>query len=63
MAKESKLARNEKRAHMIPQDAAKRRDRGAGINDADASEDAKMDAYRRLLRIPRDSSPTRFVNR
>ncbi|MDA1010353.1 MAG: 30S ribosomal protein S14 [Chloroflexi bacterium] len=63
MAKESKLARNEKRAHLIVQYAAKRRELRAVIRDPNASDDAKMDAYRRLQRIPRDSSPTRFVNR
>ncbi len=63
MAKESKLARNQKREHMIQQYAAKRRELRAVINDPEAADDAKMDAYRRLHRIPRDSSATRFVNR
>jgi len=63
MAKESKLARNQQRAHMIQQYAAKRRELRAVINDPEAADDAKMDAYRKLLRIPRDSSATRFVNR
>ncbi len=63
MAKESKLARNQQRAHMIEQYAAKRRELQIVINDPEASLDAKVDAYRRLYRIPRDSSKTRFVNR
>jgi small subunit ribosomal protein S14 len=63
MAKESKLARNQQRVHMIQQYAAKRRELQIVINDPEASDDAKVDAYRRLYRIPRDSSKTRFVNR
>ena len=63
MAKESKLARNAQREHMIKQYAAKRKELQLIINDPKASDEAKMDAYKRLYKIPRDSSPTRFVNR
>ncbi len=63
MAKESKLARNAQREHMIQQYAAKRKELQAIIKDPNASDEAKVDAYRRLYKIPRDSSPTRFVNR
>ncbi|MEX2373314.1 MAG: 30S ribosomal protein S14 [Dehalococcoidia bacterium] len=63
MAKESKLARNAKRARWVEQYAAKRKDLQAIINDPEADSDVKMDAYRRLYKMPRDSSPTRFVNR
>lgn len=63
MAKESKIARNAQRAHMIEQYAAKRKELQAIINDPEATDDAKIDAYKRLYKIPRDSSPTRFKNR
>ncbi len=63
MAKESKLARNAQRAHMIEQYAAKRKELQATLKDPNASDDAKTDAYKRLYKIPRDSSPTRFKNR
>ena len=63
MAKESKIARNRQRARMIETYEAKRKELRAVINDAEASDDAKVEAYRKLYKIPRDSSPTRFVNR
>ena len=31
--------------------------------DRSLLDDAKVEAYRKLYKIPRDSSPTRFVNR
>src|SRR5690606_28669438 len=63
MAKESKVARNRQRARMIATYEAKRKELRAVINDPEASDDAKVEAYRKLYKIPRDSSPTRFVNR
>ncbi|MQC17240.1 MAG: 30S ribosomal protein S14 [Chloroflexi bacterium] len=63
MAKESKIARNRQREHMIQQYRAKRTELRAVICDTEASDEDKMAAYRRLSKIPRDSSPTRFVNR
>jgi small subunit ribosomal protein S14 len=63
MAKESKIARNAQRVRMIEQYAAKRKEIQAIINDPEASDDAKVEAYQRLYKLPRDSSPTRFVNR
>jgi len=63
MAKESKIARNAQRAHMIEQYAEKRKEIQAILKDPNASDDAKTDAYKRLYKIPRDSSPTRFKNR
>lgn len=63
MAKESKLARNAQRAYMIEQYAEKRKQIQDVLHDAGASDEAKQDAYRRLYKMPRDSSPTRFRNR
>lgn len=63
MAKESKIARNRQRERLIAQYEAKRTELRAIINDPNASDDDKVEAYRRLYKIPRDSSKTRFVNR
>lgn len=63
MAKESKIARNRKRERMIETYEAKRKEIRAIINDPEASDDAKVEAYRKLYKIPRDSSATRFRNR
>lgn len=63
MAKESKLAKNARRAELVTRYAEKRAELRAIVNDANASDDDKMEAYRRLQKLPRDSSATRYRNR
>jgi small subunit ribosomal protein S14 len=63
MAKESKLAKNARRGELVARYAAKRAELMATVKDGNASDEDKMDAYRRLQKLPRDSSATRYRNR
>ncbi len=63
MAKESKIARNRKRARLISQHRERRAELVAVIKDPNASPEAKEAAYRKLHKMPRDASPTRYRNR
>ena len=63
MAKKSKIARNKQRQQMVARYAEKRRELKAVIKNADASDEDRTLAQRRLQGLPRDSSRTRVRNR
>ncbi len=63
MAKESKLVKNAERARLSKVHQQRRAELVAVIKSGTASADAKDEAYKRLYKMPRDASPTRFRNR
>ena len=63
MAKKSKLAKNARRRVLIERYAERRAELVKVTTDGAASPDNKLEAYRKLGQLPRDSSPTRYVNR
>ncbi|MDA0300937.1 MAG: 30S ribosomal protein S14 [Chloroflexi bacterium] len=63
MAKESKLVKNAERARLVKVHEKRRADLVAVINNGNASAEAKDEAYKRLYKMPRDASKTRFRNR
>jgi small subunit ribosomal protein S14 len=63
MARKSKLARNDQRRVLIERQAERRTELRAVINDPNATLDEKQVAYGRFNKMPRDGSPTRYVNR
>jgi small subunit ribosomal protein S14 len=63
MAKQSKIARNEYRKRLVEKYKDKRAELKAIIGDPKVSEESRLEAYRALRRLPRDSSPTRVRNR
>ncbi len=63
MAKKSKIAKNQQRAVLVERYAEKRAELIKVIKDPDANYDAKREAYAKLAKLPRDSSPTRYRNR
>jgi len=63
MAKKSKIVKNERRKVLVERYAARRAELLAVIKDPETSYEAKREAYRRIARLPRDSSPTRYRNR
>jgi small subunit ribosomal protein S14 len=63
MAKQSKIARNEHRKRLVEKYKEKRAELKAIIGDPKVSEESRLEAYRALRRLPRDSSPTRVRNR
>ncbi|MDA0269834.1 MAG: 30S ribosomal protein S14 [Chloroflexi bacterium] len=63
MAKESMVVKNQRRARLQGVHAARRKELVAVLKDPAATDDAKAEAYRRLYKMPRDASATRFRNR
>ncbi|MDO9445780.1 MAG: 30S ribosomal protein S14 [Dehalococcoidia bacterium] len=63
MAKESMVVKNNKRIRLTGVHAARRKEIVAILKDPAATDDAKTEAYRRLYKLPRDSSATRIRNR
>ncbi len=63
MAKESKLVKNAERARLSKLHEKRREELVAVIKDPKASGEAKDEAYKRLYKMPRDASKTRFRNR
>lgn len=63
MAKKSKLVKNRKRKELVERYAERRRELIAVIKDPEASYEDKREAYRKLAKMPRDASPTRYRNR
>ena len=63
MAKESKLVKNAERARLVKVHALRRAELVAVIKNGTASAEAKDEAYKRLYKMPRDASKTRFRNR
>lgn len=63
MAKISMMERERKRAHLVHKYAAKRTELKATINSPETSYEERMDAVKRLQKLPRDSAPVRMRNR
>ena len=63
MAKKSQIAREKRRAQLIDKYADKRAKLLEIIRDPSMSQSDRNDAYARLNKLPRDSSPTRLRNR
>ncbi len=63
MAKNSMIARENKRARMVKKYAARRAELKATIKSASSSYDERYQAQLKLQELPRDSSPVRGRNR
>lgn len=63
MAKQSKIARNERRKVVVERYAARRAELKEIIRRPGTSEDERLAAQRELRRQPRDASATRVRNR
>lgn len=63
MAKQSKIARNERRKRIVERYREQREEILSIIKSPSTSQAEKQEAYHALSRLPRDSSPTRVVNR
>ncbi|MGR3938908.1 30S ribosomal protein S14 [Streptomyces sp. BRA346] len=63
MAKQSKIAKNEKRRAIVARYAERRAALKAVIADPRTSEEDRLAAQRELRRQPRDASATRVRNR
>jgi small subunit ribosomal protein S14 len=63
MAKESMIARENKRLKTVERFSAKRNALKAIISDSKASEGEKQVAMLKLQKLPRDSSPVRLQRR
>jgi small subunit ribosomal protein S14 len=63
MARLSIILREQKRRKAVAKFAAKRKALFEIINDARASDEARVEARSRLEKLPRDASPVRLRNR
>jgi small subunit ribosomal protein S14 len=63
MARLSIVLREQKRRKAVAKFAAKRKALFEIINDARASDEARIEARSRLEKLPRDASPVRLRNR
>ena len=63
MAKTSMIMREKKRTKLVARDFEKRAILRAVLKDPEADFDAKMEASKKLQKLPRDSSPARQRNR
>jgi small subunit ribosomal protein S14 len=63
MAKKSMLMRQRHRQAAVRRYAAKRAELKELIRDPKTSDDARMDAQKKLQKLPRDASPIRLRNR
>lgn len=63
MAKKSKIEKNDKVARLIKQYAERRNALVAILKDQEASMEDKLEAQRKLQKLPRDSSKSRYRNR
>ena len=63
MAKNSMIARENKRTKMVARFAQKRATLKAVIHDVNASDEEKWDAQVALQKLPRDASPVRQQRR
>jgi small subunit ribosomal protein S14 len=63
MAKQSKINRNEHRKRVVAKYATRRRELKEIIGGATTGDAERMDAMRKLRKLPRDASPTRVRNR
>lgn len=60
MAKKSKIARNERRKHLVAKYAARRQELLKVINSPESPDEERDEALRKFRNIPRDASPTRI---
>jgi len=63
MAKKSVIERNKKRKRLIKKYAEKRAELKAILKDPETSDEDFFKAQRKLSKLPRNSSPTRYRNR
>jgi len=63
VAKKSKIARSKRTATLKVQYVDKRKVLTDIIKNPETSPSERLEAYRKLARLPRDSSPTRHRNR
>ena len=63
MAKKSMLMRQKRREAEVKRYAAKRAELKERIRDPKTSEDDKLDAQKKLQKLPRDANPVRLRNR
>ncbi|MCA9559669.1 MAG: 30S ribosomal protein S14 [Myxococcales bacterium] len=63
MAKKSKIAKNAQRRKLVAKYADRRAALVGVIKDPETSIDEKVDAQRKLHKMPRDASATRIRNR
>ena len=63
MAKVSMVNREKKRTKLVSKYAAKRDELRAIVKSANASDEERMEAVRKLQSMPRDASPSRQRNR
>lgn len=63
MAKKSSIEKNERRAKLAKQTAARRARLKALARNRDAAPEDRFDAQLRLAKLPRNSSETRIRNR
>ena len=63
MAKKSSIVKNERRIRLVEQYSKKRAELKKLVIDESLSFDDRMEAQRRLQKLPRNSSPVRVRNR
>lgn len=63
MAKKSMLERQRRRENEVKRFAAKRAELKELIRNPKTSDDDKIEAQKKLQKLPRDASPTRLRNR
>ena len=63
MAKKSMIMRQRHRETAVKRYAAKRAELKEQIRDPQTSEEARVDAQKRLQKLPRDANPIRLRNR
>jgi small subunit ribosomal protein S14 len=63
MAKLSQVLRDQRRAKLIAKYAARRAELRKKLRDANASPDEKLEALKRLSKLPRNSCPARLNRR
>ena len=63
MAKKSKINRNEHRKQMVAKYADRRAELKELIRSPNTGDAERMEAMKKLRKLPRDSSPTRIRNR
>ncbi|MBP9837653.1 MAG: 30S ribosomal protein S14 [Proteobacteria bacterium] len=63
MAKTSKIVRNEQRIATVAKYAAKRKEILAIVKSAKTGYEEKLEAYKKLRKLPRNACPNRVVNR
>ena len=63
MAKISQIVKNQRRLELAEKHRARRQELLKIIKSPEATQEQRDDAYRRLRKMPRDASATRYKNR